>query len=179
MTAQENTYYDDHVRESNIKTLLSWHSPARPWKKRGKQFYILAFSIAAILAFILFLFSEYMLMVTTFALTFVALVLASTSPGNVFHRVSNQGVTIGEKMFLWKELYDFYFKKQFGEDVLHIRTQTLFPGEIVITLGPVTKEHVRDCLIHHLSFRESMERSFVEKSGDWLARTFPLENTPQ
>lgn len=175
MTAQE--YDPQALGTGNIKTLLSWRSPARPWKPRGRSFYVGAFVITALVSALLFLFSEYVLIFTAWALTFAAVVLASIRPTDVTHRISNQGITIGERTFLWQEMYDFYFKRQFGEEVLHVRTQTLFPGELIITLGSLSKNHVMDTIVHYLPFRESVERSFIEKAGDWLAHTFPLEKT--
>ena len=168
-------YDPEALTTGNIKTLLSWHSPSRPWKPRTRQFYIGAFVITALVSAILFLFSEYVLIFTAWALTFAAVALSSMKPADITHRISNQGITIGEKTFLWKELYDFYFKREFGEDVLHARTHALIPGELVITLGPLSKDHLRDTIVSYLPFRESVERGFIEKAGDWLARTFPLE----
>lgn len=59
--------------------------------------------------------------------------------------------------------------------MLVVRSRTLLPSLIVITLGPVAKDDVRRVLTKHVPFREVVERTFMDKAGDWLARTFPLE----
>jgi hypothetical protein len=38
------------------------------------------------------------------------------------------------------------------------------------------KEKVKNALIPYLPFREYMKPTFMEKSGDWLVKNFPLEN---
>ena len=82
---------------------------------------------------------------------------------------------IEDTFFLWKELYDFYLKKEGGMETLHVSTLAYIPGELILTLGNMDKEKVKKALIWHLSYREYVKPSFMEKSGDWLAKNFPLE----
>ncbi len=127
---------------------------------------------------ILFLFSEYVLMIAVASLVFVAFALATVPPTNFHYRVSSEGITIEDHFFIWEELYDFYFKKRDGVNVLHVRTRAVFPGELTITLGDVHPDHIRTIMISYLPYREVVRRSFMEKSGDWLSKNFPLEKTP-
>ena len=82
---------------------------------------------------------------------------------------------IEDTFFLWKELYDFYFKKD-GLETAHIRTQSYLPGELIVTLGNMDKETVKNALNQYIPYREYVKPSFMEKSGDWLAKNFPLES---
>jgi len=79
---------------------------------------------------------------------------------------------IEDRFFLWKELYDFYFKKIDGAETVHVRTQAYLPGELILTLGSVEKNEVKKALIPYLSFREYVKPTFMEKSGDWLSKNF-------
>ena len=62
-----------NVPRHEVRTILSWTAPGRPYKKRGKQFYLTAILIAFLIEVILFLFSEYTLMLVVASLVFVLL----------------------------------------------------------------------------------------------------------
>src|SRR3989344_1334309 len=103
--------------EHDVKTLLSWSAPGRPFKKRSKQFYLNALLIAILVEVILFLFSQYLFMFTVASLVFLGFAFASVPPKNFHYRISNQGITLEDHFYLWDELYDFYFKRREGEDI--------------------------------------------------------------
>ncbi|MEX2007324.1 MAG: hypothetical protein WD992_00970 [Candidatus Levyibacteriota bacterium] len=160
-----------------IKTLLSWSAPGRPFHKRSKEYYLTGLLIVVFVEVILFLFSQYLLMVVVLSLIFVSFALASVPPKDFHYRISTEGVTIEDHFYLWQELYDFYFKKRGNAQVLHLRTHAFIPGELTITLGDMDKEHVKAVLLPYLPYREVIKSTFTEKSGDWLAKNFPLEKT--
>jgi len=165
-----------HVASHNdVRTLLSWTAPGRPFRKRGRQYYLTSLLIVFLIELILFLFSQYVLMLLVASLVFVAFALSLVPPKNFHYRISTEGITIEDHFFLWQELYDFYFKNQYNVTVLHIRTHSLLPGELTITLGDMHKDHVKSALLRFLPFREVIKKTFMDKSGDWLARNFPLE----
>jgi hypothetical protein len=155
---------------------LEWTAPGRPFQKRTKQFYLTALLIMLLLEIVLFLFSQYLLMVVIVSLVFVSFALASVPPKDFHYRVSAEGILIEDHFFLWKELYDFYFKKIDGTETVHVRTQAYLPGELILTLGNISKDEIKSALFPYLPFREYVKPSFMEKSGDWLAKNFPLEN---
>lgn len=155
--------------------LLSWHAPGRPFRHRSREYFINAFLITMAVEIILFLFSQYLLMVLILSLIFLSFVLASVPPHAFFYKISTEGILVEKDFFIWDELYDFYFLKEHGQQVLHITTRSFFPGELKLTLGEVTPEEVQNILLGFLPFREYVEPTFVQKAGDWLERTFPLE----
>lgn len=158
-----------------VKTILEWQAPGRPFVKRSKQYFATALLIMFLIEIILFFFSQYMLMLVVVSLVFVSFALASVPPHDFFYRISTQGFLIEDHFYLWQELYDFFFLKQYGQDVLVLRTKALFPGEITITLGDHDPEQIKKLLLPYLAFREYINQTFMEKSGNWLAQTFPLE----
>lgn len=159
----------------HVKTLLAWKAPGRPFKKRGKQYFLTGILILLLIEIILFLFHEYLLMLVGASVLFVSFALASVPPHDFHYKISSEGVTIEDHFFLWQELYDFYFKTRFGETVLHIRTKALLPGELTVTLGDISQDHMKSVLLPYLPFREFIKPTQMEKWGDWLARNFPLE----
>lgn len=167
------------TKHYTVETVLTWSAPARPFKKRSAQYFRTSILIVLLLEVLLFLFSQYMLMLVVLSLLFVSFALASVPPHENTYKISTEGLTVDDHFFLWKELYDFYFKKTFDMDVLYIRTESLVPGEIVIAIGEaVKKDQVKAALVRFLPYREVVKPTFMEKSGDWLSRNFPLEPIP-
>lgn len=162
-----------------VRTLLSWSAPGRPFQKRSKEYYMTSLLIMLFVEIILFLFSQYLLMVVVISLVFVSFALASVPPRDFHYRISTEGITVEDHFYLWQELYDFYFKKRGDSQVLHIRTHAFIPGELTITLGTMDKEHIKTVMLPYLPYREFIKPTFVEKSGDWLSKNFPLERTPK
>jgi len=160
---------------ADIKTLIAWSAPGRPFKKRTKQFYLSIILIALPLEVLAFLFSQELLMMVIFSVVFLSMVLSSVPPRNFHFRISSEGVMVEDHFFIWEELYDFYFKKINGVDVLNLRTRNFFPGELKLPLEGISREHIRRTLINFLPYREYIKPTFMEKSADWLAVNFPLE----
>lgn len=166
-----------HEGDHSVKTLLSWHAPGRPFKKRTKQFYMTAVLIAFLIEIILFLFSQHMLMLVVLSLVFVSFAFAYVPPKNFHYRISTEGIMVEDHFYIWHEIYDFYFTKRNGIEILNVRTKSIFPGILTITLGDMPRDHVRNLLVRYLPFREYMKPTFMEKSGDWLSKNFPLERS--
>lgn len=164
---------------ATIKTLLAWQAPGRPFQRKNREYFLSTLLIALFIEIILFLFSQYLLMLVVVSIVFLSFALATVPPRNFRFKISTEGLMVEDYFYLWQELYDFYFKKIHGEHVLHVRTKAIIPGELVITLGSMEKEHVKAVLLPYLPFREVVRPTFMEKSGDWLSRTFPLERTPK
>lgn len=160
-----------------VRTMLEWHAPNRPFKKRTSMYFRSSILIAVLIEIILFLFSQYMLMLVVASFLFLSVAMASVSPHESHYKISTEGFMVDEHFFLWQELYDFYFKKTYDQDVMHLRTEALIPGEILIPLDTkVTKELLKTIMARFLPYREVVRQTFMEKSGDWLSRNFPLEN---
>lgn len=115
-------------------------------------------------------------MVVVFSLLFVAYALASVPPKEFHYRISHEGMQVEDNFFLWKELYDFYFKQKDGVETLHVRTESYLPGELIITFSQEKKEKIKTALLPYLPFREYVKPTFIEKAGEWLSKNFPLES---
>jgi len=165
----------DENSRGEVKTFLAWSAPARPFRRKGRQFFASVGLLVIFVEIILFLFSEYVLMATALALAFLALALASVPPRNFHYKVSNQGLMIEDYFYIWDELYDFYFKKIDGMVTLVVHTRDFLPGELKISLGDIPVEQVKKILIPFLPYREVVRPTFMERSSDWLSRNFPLE----
>lgn len=177
-TKKEHTgdqHHEPQHQLHEVTTLLSWKAPGRPFRKRSKEYYLSGLLILFLLEIIFFLFAQYVLMLVGVSLVFVSFVLASVPPHDFHYRVSTEGIIVEDHFFLWQELYDFYFKRRDGMDILHIRTHALIPGELTLTLGTISEAIMKSTLLPYLPYREYVKPTFIEKSADWLAHNFPLE----
>jgi hypothetical protein len=175
--SQEQLHSASQDHEFDIRTLLSWSAPGRPFRKKGRQFYLSMILIVLFFEVILFLFSQYELMLVLVALAFLSIALSAVPPHNFHYKITTEGVKVEDYFYIWSELYDFYFKKIEREDVLIIRTQAFIPGELRISLGDLHRDHIRKILVRYLPYREYVEQTFMEKSAEWLSHNFPLEKS--
>lgn len=159
----------------DVRALLSWTAPGRPFRKKNREFYLSVLLIFFLIEVIAFLFGQFQLMLAVAAVTFLSISLAIVPPKNFHYRISTEGVKVEDHYYIWGELYDFYFKKIDKVDTLVIRTEALIPGELKMTLGSLPKDHVRKILVNFLPYREVVRGSFMERAGDWLSRNFPLD----
>ena len=169
-------YHEEYVEyEEDVRTFMSWNAYGRPYKKRSLEYYTNAFLIGLSIEIILFLFSQYLLMLVVFSLSFLAFALAIVPPHLVYYRISEQGIRVEDYFYIWDELYDFYFMRHNGMDVLHVRTKAYMPGELTIVLGDIPVNQVKSVVMQFLPYREYVKPTFTEKAGDWLEKNFPLE----
>jgi hypothetical protein len=116
-------------------------------------------------------------MVVLLALTFLSVALSIMPPHDFHYKITTEGIKVEDYFYIWEELYDFYFKRIDGVDVLVVRTHVMYPGELKISLGGVTRDHLRQVLVGYLPYREYVHPTFMEKSGEWLTKNFPLEKS--
>ncbi|MDP3733147.1 MAG: hypothetical protein Q8Q91_01265 [Candidatus Daviesbacteria bacterium] len=159
-----------------IKTLLFWEAPARPFRKKDRSFYTTSAIIVILLVLILFLAREFLLIGTILSLAFVAYVLAFVPPGRIKYRISTQGITIGEDFYFWHFLDSFWFKHKEGVKVLHIQTRLRFPAQLMLVLEGVEENEVKKLVARFLPFHEIPYKGWMEKWTEGIQKHFPLEN---
>lgn len=166
----------DFDEQPDVKTFLSWHAPGRPFRKRSYEFFLNSALIAtAIEIMIYIIFKDLLFMTMVLSLLFLSFVLALIPPRPFYYKITSEGIRIEDHFFIWEELYDFYFLKKHGQDVLHIRTKSFFPGELTLTLDDIPVKHIKATLLPFLPFREYVKPSFIDRAGEWLETNFPLE----
>lgn len=175
-TEQKEKVVEEHPYH-DIKTLLSWHAPGRPFKKHSKEYFINIFLIMTAVEVIIFLFHMYLLMLVVLSLAFLAFALAIVPPHMFYYKITSEGVRIEDGFFIWEELYDFYFAKHDGIEVVKIGTKAYIPGELTLMLGDITPQQIKTALLPYLPFREYVRPTFTQKAGDWLEKNFPLEKS--
>ncbi|MBI2596644.1 hypothetical protein HYW41_00610 [Candidatus Daviesbacteria bacterium] len=163
--------------QEEIKTLLAWDAPARPFRKKDRSFYTTLAIIVILLVLILLLAREFLLIGAILSVAFVTYVLAFVPPHRINYRISTQGVTIGDDFYFWHFLSFFWFKEKEGHRVVHIQTRFNFPAQLIIVLEEVDEEKIKKILSRFLPFYEKPYRTWMEKWSEGLQKHFPLENT--
>jgi len=161
----------------DVKTFLEWHAPGRPFIERSREYFVNGFLIMMALEIILFLFGQYLLMIVVLSLVFLSFAMSIVPPHMFYYKITSEGIRVEDYFFIWDELYDFFFIKHHGKDVLYLRTKDYFPGELKVTLGDISTEEIKKILLPFLPYREYVKPTFMEKSGDWLSKNFPLEKS--
>ena len=163
--------------EVEVKTLIEWEAPSRPFRKKDRSYYTTIGIIVALLVLIALLAREFLLILVLLSLTFVTYVLAFVPPHDIKFRISTQGVTIGEQFYSWNILDSFWFKEKEGKKVLFIQTHLNFPKHLMLVLSTTEDEdEIKNTVAKFLPFHEIPETSMMERWADSLQKHFPMEN---
>ena len=175
-TPKQEVFTPKMGEAEEIKTLLTWQAPSRPFRKKDRSFYTTLAIIVILLVLILLLAREFLLIGAILSVAFVTYVLAFVPPHRLNYRVSTQGVTIGEDFYFWHFLDSFWFKQKEGHTVVHIQTRLRFPAQIMLVLEGVDEEKVKKIVSRFLPFHEIPYKTWMEKWSESLQKNFPLEN---
>jgi hypothetical protein len=92
------------VRREPERDLVTWTAPARPFKKREKQYYVTIFAMAGIVSLVLFLAEGLMPVILIISLVFLYYVLSTVQPEDVEYKVTTRGIKIAGKLTEWRNL---------------------------------------------------------------------------
>ena len=159
-----------------IRTLLSWEAPSRPFRKKDRSYYTTIAILVILLVLIALLMREFLLIAVLLSLAFVSYVLAFVPPAHLAYRISTQGVTIGEDFYFWHFLDAFWFKEKDGHKVLHIQTRLRFPAQLMLVLEGHDEEKIKKIVSRFLPYVEVPYKSWMEKWTEGMQKNFPLEN---
>lgn len=168
--------HDPERGENLVKTLISWHAPSRPFRKRDRSYYTTVAILIGLISMIAVLAGEKILIGALFALGFLVYVLNFVPPEDVEYKISTQGITIGDHFYHWQELDSFWFTEKDGHTLLHVLTDIKFPGVLILVLREGDTEEVKRVCARFLPFHEIAPKTMVEKWAESLQKHFPLEN---
>jgi hypothetical protein len=166
----------EKMYQHDVRTYLEWHAPGRPFKERSPEYFYTGFLFLAAFSIIVYLlFKSVALILAIGSLGFLWFALSAVPPHDFYYKITSEGVRVEDYFYIWEELYDFFFIKHHGQEVLYITTKDYFPGELKLTLGDISVDEIKAVLLPYLPYREYVKPTFMEKSGEWLSQNFPLE----
>lgn len=145
------------------KELVSWTAPARPFKRRTRQFYVTLFAIAGLMALLLIFMSEFLPILLIISLVFLYYVMSTVEPENVSYIITSKGIKIAEQRIDWINLGRFWFTKRFDTDLLVVEAANL-TGRIELVLGANLKDSVKSVLEEYLVY-EDVPPSIIDKAS--------------
>lgn len=158
------------------ETLAEWDAPARPFKKRNRQFFSTIIVIAILISLILFFAGQVLPVAVVISMVFLVYVTAVIPPQNVHYKLTNYGIYIEKEAFSWFSMGRFWFDDRAGVRVLEIELYK-FPGRLTFVLvnGQTPREEDLELALSEILIKEKPELTTYEKIAAWLKDKVPLE----
>ena len=153
------------------KDLVTWVAPARPFKRRDKQFYVTTISIAGMVCLILFLAEGAMPVILIISLIFLYYVMSTVAPEDIEYKITNKGVKIGGRLTEWQFLGRFWFGKRFDSELLILETR-MIPNRMELVIKSEVKGEIEKNLKEYL-VEEEISPSNLDKAVDWFSKKLP------
>ncbi len=159
------------IRPEPERDLATWQAPARPFKRRNKEFYVTIVAIAAIVGLVLFLVEGFMPVILIVSLIFLFYVLNTVEPEEIEYKITSKGIKVADKRTGWGVMVRFWFSKRFDNELLVVETLTL-PGRMEFVINLEQKENIKKALLRYLP-EEKASPSSLDKAANWFSKKLP------
>lgn len=172
MAAQENNNPTQSTLNNEPEhDLVSWTAPARPFKRRDRQFYVTIFAMAGIVSLILFLAEGLMPVLLVVSLVFLYYVLQTVEPENIEYKITTKGVKIADRLNEWSGFRRFWFSRRFDSELAVFETAGL-GGRIEVVINPEIKESLKKDVSKYIPYEE-IPASGLDRVTNWVAKRLP------
>lgn len=161
------------LKTTKEKVLFTWRAPARPFRRRNKEFFTTVLAIAFLLSVILFFIEGAMAVAVVIAVVFLVYVLSTVAPEEIEHKITDQGIYFAGRKRFWDEFIRFWITRRFDNDLL-VFEGFFFPGRLEMVINPQDKETLHNIIEEYLPYEEAEPR-FFDKAAAWLSKKVPLE----
>ena len=172
---QEETSVEEErpavIRNEPERDLVTWSAPARPFKRRDREFYVTLIAIAGVVGLILFLVEGFMPVILIVSLVFLFYVMSTVEPENVEYKITNRGIKVAGRRNDWANMVRYWFSRRFDNELLIIESTTL-PGRIEFVVAPEVKEEINKALSRYLT-EEEAPPSYLDRAPNWFAAKLP------
>ncbi len=158
-------------KDESEKDLVKWIAPARPFKRRNKDFYVTLFAMAAVVGLVLFLIQGWLPVVLIVSLVFLFYVMATVEPESIEYKITNKGIRIANHLTDWNIMGRFWFTKRLDNDLLVIETRVV-PGRLELVIKEDIKEEIKKTLESYLT-HEEIPASGLDKAANWFSNKVP------
>lgn len=170
MPNQDNPNQTPNVPQPE-KDLFVWTAPARPFKKRDREYYITVVAIASIVGLILFLAEGVIPVILLISLIFLFYVLNTVEPENIEYKITSWGVKVAQNRTEWFNFNRFWFSRRFNNQLLIFEMNRL-PGRLELVINSPDEEKIREELKKFL-VEEEAPPSFFDRSANWIGEKLP------
>ncbi len=169
-TFQSKTEQPLAVKEPE-RDLVVWTAPARPFKRRDKQFYVTLVAIAAIVGLVLFLVEGVMPVILIISIVFLYYIMSTVPPENIEYKITNRGVKVAENLTEWPNFTRYWFSRRFDSELVVFETIAI-PGRMELVISPEVKEQIKKTLLPYV-LAEEVPPSYVDKAANWFSKKLP------
>lgn len=167
------TKNEDKVSE---EVLISWTSPSRVFRKRGRRFFTTAATIILMVSLLSALSGQYALIAVIVALSFLVYALSAIEPEEVSHKITSKGISYcGGKFYPYEELKVFFFTEKDERVTLNVDTKKYYPGRLYMLVDEKNKEKIKTVLSKYLTFVEEPPETVIDKASSLASKYFSLE----
>ncbi len=158
------------------EVLVEWDAPARPFKKRNRQFFSTIIIIAILVSLILFFAGQVLPVAVVISVVFLVYVTAVIPPQSVHYKLTNYGIYVEKEAFSWLGMGRFWFDEKSGQKVLEIELYG-FPGRLTFVLidGQTPRAEDLERVLSEVLIKEKPTLTAYEKTAKWLKEKIPLE----
>lgn len=153
------------------RDLVTWIAPARPFKRRDRQFYVTTFAIAGIICLVLFLAEGAMPVILIISLVFLYYVMSTVEPEKIEYKVTTKGIKIAGRLTEWQGMTRFWFGKRFDNDLLIVGTLAI-PGRLELVITPEIKDELKKKVSDYIPYEE-VPASGLDRVTGWVATKLP------
>lgn len=164
------------IPSKELKVLYTWNAPARPFKRRNKEFWTTVIAIVFLVALILFFVKEWFLIAAIISLTFVYYVLSTVEPEEMEYKITNKGVIYAGQTYAFENISQFWFSEKYEQRVVNLELRSGgLVGRITILIGKGDQAKIREILLKYL-IEEEVKPNFLDNASKWLSEKVPLES---
>ncbi len=156
----------------NIK-IFEWEAPEIAKIKFEKKSYLILVGACLLLVLYFAILGNYGLMSCLIALLFLIYVWGTAEPRIVKHKITARGIDLGDKLYEWYMLDNFYFTKKDNQLFLFVDTKLRFPPSLIFMLGEEDKDALFVILQDKLLYKDIRKQDKLSKIsyGEYI----PLE----
>jgi hypothetical protein len=153
------------------KLLFSWTAPARPFKRRDRDFWVTIIVITVIIGLVLLFAEGFMPVILIISVIFLYYILSTVEPENIDYKITTRGLKMAEKLNPWSNLGRFWFTKRFNDQTLVFEAFTL-GGRLDVVIKSTDKEKIKSILSKYL-LHEEAPPSTIDKATNWFTKRLP------
>lgn len=162
---------NQQLANANERELFSWKAPARPFKRRDREYWVSILAIAGVIGLIILIIEGVMPVILIVALVFLFYILSTVEPEEIEYKITNYGIKIAGNTTHMDTLTRFWFGERFGTTLL-IFGMVVFPSRLELVVNKKDKDKIRKALEPYI-IEEKSPPSNIERAADWFSKKLP------
>ena len=169
--AQSTLKSDEKPPSRAEKDFFSWEGPARPFKRRDREFWISVIAMAAVVALVLFLVEGFMPVILIVSLVFLFYVLNTVEPDKIKYSLTTRGINIAGRVTPWGVVGRHWFTRRYDSELLVFELGVL-PGRLEVVVNPADKAKISEAIAEY-SPEEEIPASNLDRAANWFSKRLP------